>query len=99
MSENTSESRRHRRYRDPDQPLIYRIRRYEGHEVVLPALVYDESHSGFACVVIGERAREGEAFFHQEHETIVTPIALRHPRQIEPDVHLLGFSREVAGDD
>lgn len=94
MSTSTANSRRHLRYRHPGQQ-IYRLVIEEdgGRQEHLNALVIDESHSGFACVIVGPPAGPNVRFYHQENEKVRTSIELRHQRQLAEDVQFLGFER------
>ncbi|MBD3222237.1 hypothetical protein GF314_13450 [bacterium] len=90
-------NRRYLRYRDPDMPVVQLVRLDDqGGEHATPALVKNESHGGFACVVVGPPPGPAERFAYQENEKIRSGLVLRHHHELEDDIQLLGF--ELTGE-
>jgi hypothetical protein len=94
MVKTQCNQRRHLRYRTSDRQ-VYQLWREDERDraELVQALVVDESHSGFGCVIVGPPPGRETGFYHQENEKIRVPLILRKHRELQDGIQFLGFER------
>jgi hypothetical protein len=83
------ERRARLRYRDPNTPTLRFVIKEGDTEMSIKALMVNESHSGLACVYIGQGIEVGKEIFWQETKHIQTPCRVMRCETLYRDVFLL----------
>jgi len=90
-SKKVGNKRAHVRFRDPESATVKLSYSRADGEIVVTALILDESYRGMACVYVGELLQVGQMVYWLETGQIKTKCIVRRSKILDPGVCLVAI--------